>query len=183
MVDIGMVEIGLQDESLVDHIGRQVLHWIVGYSTAWYATLSHCDLVDNFKKVDSGAKILLQGLGVKTGHNDDEDDDEAEYGEEEYDEVVQEGGAEGEVRRVVRQRRRIRRAAARGFVNRYHPLVEYGERNFENLMLADLMENCERGIPSKWPIFFFIIIFPSKGMEGGKGVSIMCVCVSMSCAS
>uniref|UniRef100_A0A182K6P3 Uncharacterized protein n=1 Tax=Anopheles christyi TaxID=43041 RepID=A0A182K6P3_9DIPT len=140
MVDIGMVV--PQDDSLVDHFGRQVLHWIVGYSTAWYATLSHCDLVDNFKKVDSGAKILLQGLGVKTGQNDDDEDEED--GEEEYDEVQ-----EGEGGRVVRQRRRIRRVAARGFVNRYHPLVEYGERNFENLMLADLMENCERGIPSK----------------------------------
>uniref|UniRef100_A0A182XG50 BTB domain-containing protein n=1 Tax=Anopheles quadriannulatus TaxID=34691 RepID=A0A182XG50_ANOQN len=169
MVDIGMVEIGLQDESLVDHIGRQVLHWIVGYSTAWYATLSHCDLVDNFKKVDSGAKILLQGLGVKTGHNDDEDDDEAEYGEEEYDEVVQEGGAEGEVRRVVRQRRRIRRAAARGFVNRYHPLVEYGERNFENLMLADLMENCERGIP----IEMFNVLAPfHQNSAGAAGAGV-----------
>nr|XP_040225007.2 BTB/POZ domain-containing protein 6-B isoform X1 [Anopheles coluzzii]XP_040225008.2 BTB/POZ domain-containing protein 6-B isoform X1 [Anopheles coluzzii]XP_040225009.2 BTB/POZ domain-containing protein 6-B isoform X1 [Anopheles coluzzii]XP_040225010.2 BTB/POZ domain-containing protein 6-B isoform X1 [Anopheles coluzzii] len=169
MVDIGMVEIGLQDESLVDHIGRQVLHWIVGYSTAWYATLSHCDLVDNFKKVDSGAKILLQGLGVKTGHNDDEDDDEAEYGEEEYDEVVPEGGAEGEVRRVVRQRRRIRRAAARGFVNRYHPLVEYGERNFENLMLADLMENCERGIP----IEMFNVLAPfHQNSAGAAGAGV-----------
>uniref|UniRef100_A0A182TKL9 BTB domain-containing protein n=1 Tax=Anopheles melas TaxID=34690 RepID=A0A182TKL9_9DIPT len=169
MVDIGMVEIGLQDESLVDHIGRQVLHWIVGYSTAWYATLSHCDLVDNFKKVDSGAKILLQGLGVKTGHNDDEDDDEAEYGEEEYDEVVQEGGVEGEVRRVVRQRRRIRRAAARGFVNRYHPLVEYGERNFENLMLADLMENCERGIP----IEMFNVLAPfHQNSAGAAGAGV-----------
>ncbi|XP_041763701.1 BTB/POZ domain-containing protein 6-B isoform X1 [Anopheles merus] len=169
MVDIGMVDIGLQDESLVDHIGRQVLHWIVGYSTAWYATLSHCDLVDNFKKVDSGAKILLQGLGVKTGHNDDEDDDEAEYGEEEYDEVVQEGGAEGEVRRVVRQRRRIRRAAARGFVNRYHPLVEYGERNFENLMLADLMENCERGIP----IEMFNVLAPfHQNSAGAAGAGV-----------
>uniref|UniRef100_A0A182SFF1 Uncharacterized protein n=1 Tax=Anopheles maculatus TaxID=74869 RepID=A0A182SFF1_9DIPT len=150
MVDVGLV-LPPQDESLVDHFGRQVLHWIVGYSTAWYATLSHCDLVDNFKKVDSGAKILLQGLGVKTGHNGEDDDDE-DY-EEYYEEDAQGHDQDGQLPRrqpAVRQRRRTRRAAARGFVNRYHPLVEYGERNFENLMLADLMENCERGIPRKY---------------------------------
>ncbi|XP_035899300.1 BTB/POZ domain-containing protein 6-B isoform X1 [Anopheles stephensi] len=173
MVDVGLV-LPQQDESLVDHIGRQVLHWIVGYSTAWYATLSHCDLVDNFKKVDSGAKILLQGLGVKTGHNGEDDDDEEEDYEEYYEEEGQEGRGEEHVQHgvrrqpAVRQRRRIRRAAARGFVNRYHPLVEYGERNFENLMLADLMENCERGIPLE--MFNVLAPFHQNSAAAGAGV-------------
>ncbi|XP_053668731.1 BTB/POZ domain-containing protein 6-B [Anopheles marshallii] len=168
MVDVvGMVV--PQDESLVDHFGRQVLHWIVGYSTAWYATLSHCDLVDNFKKVDTGAKILLQGLGVKTGHHgedddDDEDDEECEEGEE----PTREGNGQPD-RAGVRQRRRLRRAAARGFVNRYHPLVEYGERNFENLMLADLMENCERGIPIE--MFNVLAPFHQNSAAAGAGVA------------
>uniref|UniRef100_A0A182JBS2 Uncharacterized protein n=1 Tax=Anopheles atroparvus TaxID=41427 RepID=A0A182JBS2_ANOAO len=153
------------NESLADHFGRQVLHWIVGYSTAWYATLSHCDLVDNLKKVDSGAKILLQGLGVKTNDDDDDDEeDDADVDEEYADEangedeagVGRQGGrlaAEGNdggrrlVGGPVRRRRKVRRAAARGYVNRYDPLVEYDERNYENLMLADLMENCDGGIP------------------------------------
>uniref|UniRef100_A0A182W1A7 BTB domain-containing protein n=1 Tax=Anopheles minimus TaxID=112268 RepID=A0A182W1A7_9DIPT len=162
MVDVGMVV--PQDESLVDHFGRQVLHWIVGYSTAWYATLSHCDLVDNFKKVDSGAKILLQGLGVKTGHNDDDDDEE----EEREEELDREGNGQQDPA-GARQRRRLRRAAARGFVNRYHPLVEYGERNFENLMLADLMENCERGIP----IEMFNVLAPfHQNSAGGAAAGV-----------
>uniref|UniRef100_A0A182Q6D5 BTB domain-containing protein n=1 Tax=Anopheles farauti TaxID=69004 RepID=A0A182Q6D5_9DIPT len=173
MVDIGIVV--AQDESLVDHFGRQVLHWIVGYSTAWYATLSHCDLVDNFKKVDSGAKILLQGLGVKTGHNgdDDDDDDDEDDVDEQDNELAQDGDAGNEqlrlegLRQRRRERRRSQRAAARGFIDRYHPLVEYGERNFENLMLADLMENCERGIP----IEMFNVLAPfhqnSAGAAGG----------------
>ncbi|KFB35308.1 hypothetical protein ZHAS_00001580 [Anopheles sinensis] len=156
------------NDSLADHFGRQVLHWIVGYSTAWYATLSHCDLVDNLKKVDSGAKILLQGLGVKT--NDDEDD------EEEEDEVEVEGrpvpageGHAGQQRAggPVRRRRKVRRVAARGYVNRYDPVVEYGERNYENLMLADLMENCDGGIP----VEMFNVLAPfhqiSAGASGG----------------
>uniref|UniRef100_A0A182RV64 BTB domain-containing protein n=1 Tax=Anopheles funestus TaxID=62324 RepID=A0A182RV64_ANOFN len=164
MVDmVGMVM--PQDDSLVDHIGRQVLHWIVGYSTAWYATLTHCDLVDNFKKVDSGAKILLQGLGVKTGNDEDEDDDED--GEEEQEEG-EAGGQPNQAGGVVRRRRLRRRAAARGFVNRYHPLVEYGERNFENLMLADLMENCERGIP----IEMFNVLAPFHQNSAGAGAGV-----------
>uniref|UniRef100_A0A182ND05 BTB domain-containing protein n=1 Tax=Anopheles dirus TaxID=7168 RepID=A0A182ND05_9DIPT len=174
MVDVGIVV--PQDESLVDHFGRQVLHWIVGYSTAWYATLSHCDLVDNFKKVDSGAKILLQGLGVKTGHNGDDDDDDDDDEEDEDDVDAEEEAGEGNeqlrregLRQRRRARRRSRRAAALGFIDRYHPLVEYGERNFENLMLADLMENCERGIP----IEMFNVLAPfhqnSAGAAGGAG--------------
>ncbi|XP_049286226.1 BTB/POZ domain-containing protein 6-B isoform X1 [Anopheles funestus] len=164
MVDmVGMVM--PQDDSLVDHIGRQVLHWIVGYSTAWYATLTHCDLVDNFKKVDSGAKILLQGLGVKTGNDEDEDDDEDEEEDQEEGEA---GGQPNQAGGVVRRRRLRRRAAARGFVNRYHPLVEYGERNFENLMLADLMENCERGIP----IEMFNVLAPFHQNSAGAGAGV-----------
>ncbi|XP_050068728.1 BTB/POZ domain-containing protein 6-B [Anopheles maculipalpis] len=174
MVDVGLV-LPQQDESLVDHFGRQVLHWIVGYSTAWYATLSHCDLVDNFKKVDSGAKILLQGLGVKTGHigDDDDDDDDEEEDYEEYNEAEEQGrgvgngGQQPQRQPGVRQRRRTRRAAARGFVNRYHPLVDYGERNFENLMLADLMENCEQGIPLE----MFNVLAPfHQSSAAGAGV-------------
>ncbi|XP_052902392.1 BTB/POZ domain-containing protein 6-B isoform X1 [Anopheles moucheti] len=167
MVDVvGMVV--QRDESLVDHFGRQVLHWIVGYSTAWYATLSHCDLVDNFKKVDTGAKILLQGLGVKTGHNGEDDDDDEEECEE-GEEPTREGNGQPDRAGGVRQRRRLRRAAARGFVNRYHPLVEYGERNFENLMLADLMENCERGIPIE--MFNVLAPFHQNSAAAGAGVA------------
>ncbi|XP_035795511.1 BTB/POZ domain-containing protein 2-like isoform X1 [Anopheles albimanus] len=193
MVDAALVAPGA-DPSLADHFGRQVLHWIVGYSTAWYATLSHSDLIDNFKKVDSGAKILLQGLGVKTSPNDDEeeeeeeDDDDIDDGTEEEQETEEEAaillggpqqprinGPPPQLRR--RQRRRQQRAtsarrrnrveAAQGHINRYHPLVEYGERNYENLMLVDLMENCERGIPVE--MFNVLAPFHQNSAVAGSG--------------
>ncbi|XP_058062444.1 BTB/POZ domain-containing protein 6-B-like isoform X1 [Anopheles bellator] len=161
--------------SLADHFGRQVLHWIIGYSTAWYATLSHCDLVDNFKKVDSGAKILLQGLGVKTGQNDDEEEEDEEDDTEDPEEEFGPLGpfvARNHQRRTGRRRRptagrRVRVEAARGHINRYHPLAEYGERNYENLMLADLMENCERGIPVE--MFNVLAPFHQNSAAAGAG--------------
>ncbi|ETN64605.1 lute [Anopheles darlingi] len=202
MVDAALVAPGA-DPSLADHFGRQVLHWIVGYSTAWYATLSHSDLIDNFKKVDSGAKILLQGLGVKTSANDDDyddDDDDEEEEEDDGEEDIQEGQETGEeaaailggrqrpqqapringpppqLRRRQRRRqqhqttssrRRNRVEAAQGHINRYHPLVEYGERNYENLMLVDLMENCERGIPVE--MFNVLAPFHQNSAVAGSG--------------
>uniref|UniRef100_A0A2M4CZL0 Putative topoisomerase top1-interacting protein btbd1 n=1 Tax=Anopheles darlingi TaxID=43151 RepID=A0A2M4CZL0_ANODA len=97
MVDAALVAPGA-DPSLADHFGRQVLHWIVGYSTAWYATLSHSDLIDNFKKVDSGAKILPKEPRKKTTknnndyHDHDNDNDEDQDDGEQHSQERKETG-------------------------------------------------------------------------------------------
>nr|XP_029722778.1 BTB/POZ domain-containing protein 6-B-like isoform X1 [Aedes albopictus] len=124
-------------DPITDHIGRQLLHWFVGYSSSWYSTLSGSEFIDNFKKLESGASILEQGLGIK------------------FDEEEEAQAAVANCRRRDSSRRSrndnnegsVNREGAWRFLRRDDPIVEYGERNYENLMLVDIMENCEEGIP------------------------------------
>ncbi|KXJ72394.1 hypothetical protein RP20_CCG018165 [Aedes albopictus] len=126
-------------DPITDHIGRQLLHWFVGYSSSWYSTLSGSEFIDNFKKLESGASILEQGLGIK------------------FDEEEEAQAAVANCRRRDSSRRSrndnsegsVNREGAWRFLRRDDPIVEYGERNYENLMLVDIMENCEEGIPGK----------------------------------
>ncbi|XP_029736168.2 BTB/POZ domain-containing protein 6-B isoform X1 [Aedes albopictus] len=124
-------------DPITDHIGRQLLHWFVGYSSSWYSTLSGSEFIDNFKKLESGASILEQGLGIK------------------FDEEEEAQAAVANCRRRDSSRRSrndnnegsVNREGAWRFLRRDDPIIQYGERNYENLMLVDIMENCEEGIP------------------------------------
>lgn len=113
-------------DPITDHFGRQLLHWIVGYSSAWYTSLSGSEFIDNFKKLESGASILEQGLAAKFDEEDLEED-----------------------RAAARERNASQRQRQWRFIRRNDPDLGFGQRNFENLMLVDMMENCEEGIPGK----------------------------------
>lgn len=122
-------------DPITDHFGRQLLHWLVGYSSSWYLSLGGSEFIDNFKKLESGASILEQGLGAKF----DEEDEET---------IANDHRASVSSDRSNRSRR-VNQERAWRFIRRDDPIVEYGERNYENLMLVDIMENCEEGVPGK----------------------------------
>lgn len=123
-------------DPITDHFGRQLLHWLVGYSSSWYSSLSGSEFIDNFKKLESGASILEQGLGAKFDEEDDEETDARDH-------RVSASSDRSNGSRIVSQQRAWR------FIRRDDPIVEYGQRNYENLMLVDIMENCEEGVPGK----------------------------------
>lgn len=125
-------------DPITDHIGRQLLHWFVGYSSSWYSTLSGSEFIDNFKKLESGASILEQGLGIKF----DEEDGAPAVDGNRRDRNRTNCSRNNNSGSVNRER-------AWKFLRRDDPIIEYGQRNYENLMLVDIMENCEEGIPGK----------------------------------
>ncbi|KAL1377603.1 hypothetical protein pipiens_004145 [Culex pipiens pipiens] len=131
MVDAAAVAVAV--DPITDHFGRQLLHWIVGHSSSWYSSLGGSDFIDNFKKLDGGEAILEQGL--LAAKLEDDEVVEAPANLDIYSRVQRilgrnsgEGGGGGCRSRLVR---------------RDDPRVQ---RNFENLMLVDIMENCEEGI-------------------------------------
>lgn len=116
-------------DPITDHIGRQLLHWIVGRGSSWssssWSLLSGgSDFIDNFKKLDGGASILEQGLLAAKPEDDEEEEDE-------IDGIVGNNNGTGG------------RSSRRRLVRKDDPRLQ---RNFENLMLVDIMENCEEGI-------------------------------------
>uniref|UniRef100_A0A1Q3FUQ0 Putative topoisomerase top1-interacting protein btbd1 n=1 Tax=Culex tarsalis TaxID=7177 RepID=A0A1Q3FUQ0_CULTA len=146
-------------DPITDHFGRQLLHWIVGHSSSWYSSLGGSDFIDNFKKLDGGAAILEQGLAAKVEEEDGDDSGEDLHGNLDIYGRVQriwgrnsEGGGGGPGRC--------------GLVRKDDPRVQ---RNFENLMLVDIMENCEEGIS----VEMFNVLAPfhqnSASAAGGGG--------------